>query len=600
MPLRPHGHAGKPAPRFLSAWCVLFLACLLGLCAYRAWTVDLAYGWYVDCRGCLRWPTFASDLWLVAALVGGLALASWSRARWLVLPIALAGVALLLVIEVDLVVGATLSRRLRWDDVPRWGGDFAAQRDIVLPFLSSVRGFSLVAASLLSLVSWLLACRASLRHARQSGSGLRAPRVAAIAVLALIASAAAWAGGGAHYLHAELYENVVKINQRDASRREHSPERLAELKAMPEPPRRCLAGAGGTPSVILVAAESWSMHHSRLYSGLADLTPKLDALAQQGAWYPEFYANGYATETGLIALLTGKSPLPTHRAWGIFAFDEVEYDFHRWLATRGYHTALLTSATVEPGKRREWAQMLGIAFAEGAEQQPRYANLPHGVFGAASDAALVDRFLDWYDHERPPGPFMATIVTVSTHPPFIDVDTSDPDLPGEQAAFARLDKDLARLAEALRTRGFLEHGILFVAGDHRAMTPVGTGELDRFGEDVMSRVPAFALGAIGRPPGPVAGAFQQTDLIPSLRERIGTEVCVNAMQGLMFGANPEPPKVIAYPYPMVRDELHVQTGGARYRMRLDGDDTRWLGDAPPDGKRIADELMRERVSHDQW
>ena len=45
-----------------------------------------------------------------------------------------------------------------------------------------------------------------------------------------------------------------------------------------------------------------------------------------------------------------------------------------------------------------------------------------------------------------------------------------------------------------------------------------------------------------------------------------------------------------------RDRIDVFHDGGLSSIQLDGDDTRWLGPAPPDGAAIVAELNRDRAS----
>jgi hypothetical protein len=66
----------------------------------------------------------------------------------------------------------------------------------------------------------------------------------------------------------------------------------------------------------------------------------------------------------------------------------------------------------------------------------------------------------------------------------------------------------------------------------------------------------------------------------------------------MLGPAPHPADVVVYAHPRLRNELRVMRDGETYRLRLDGDDTGWVGAAPTDGDAILDEVMRQRLSRD--
>jgi lipoteichoic acid synthase len=321
----------------------------------------------------------------------------------------------------------------------------------------------------------------------------------------------------------------------------------------------------------------------------------MDAIARRGNWYPQFRTNGFSTEGGLASLLTGSAPLSGIRYGSIMLFTDVTGDFHRRLQADGYGDYFFTTADLDFTQQERWLSLIGIDRAEGSEH-PAYAGRQRGSFGAASDAALLQRVLQWYDGERGDAPFVATVLTVGMHPPFVALDGADP---GEEGAVRATDAAIGQFVAALDQRGFFHDGLLFVVGDHRIMMPMGRAELQRFGPDAMVRVPAFALGATGLPPGPVNGDFQQVDLLPSLQHLLGARGCRSVLQGQMFGPVPTPAVAQLYADPMRYDQVRARVAGRGHTLVLDGDDSRWLDGTPDPGFDLALEVARLRVMRDK-
>ena len=67
--------------------------------------------------------------------------------------------------------------------------------------------------------------------------------------------------------------------------------------------------------IVLVIVESLSSYHSALLGGNG-WTPELDRIAGHSRWFTNFHANGFTTDHGLIALFTGKAPLPSVGRYG--------------------------------------------------------------------------------------------------------------------------------------------------------------------------------------------------------------------------------------------------------------------------------------------
>lgn len=580
----PPMETGRTADRLMAA----AVALLLAGSAWRAVLADAAFGAYTDCRGCLWRPVLAQDLWLLAALVALFLLARWLGSRLLAAVIGLGAAALALAFAADLVVQQLLSRRLLLDDVLRYGGEVLGNLSVLAPLARTPAGAALLLGGLGLVVLAGLAVAAAPRQPRGRHAKAWTGLLAASLLLA-------WLQGPTLYLNRRAFENVLVTNRPDGMARPYGPATQAALAATPAPAPRCETGLARRQSVIVLVVESLSLHHSQLLSGLPGLTPRLDALAREGSHFPEFYANGFSTEGGLIALLTGAVPLPTLRRGGTLAFDQVHGDFHRRLAARGYRTRFFTTGTLGFGARDQWLRAIGITEAEG-DEQPAYAGLPRGAFHAASDAALFGRFLAWYDHERDARPFVATVLTVGMHPPYHG--RSD-GAQGEAGTVRATDAAIDGFVRGLRERGFLREGLLLVVGDHRAMTPMQVAEWQRFGDSAMVRVPALVLGNSGLPPGPVAGAFQQTDLLPSLQFLLGERSCRGPLQGRMLGPDPIPAQVQLVADPMRYDRLRAFAGSREYVLELDGDDSRWLGPPLPGDYDLRLDVARQRLARDR-
>jgi hypothetical protein len=570
-------------PRW-DAWPLVALVLLAGLSGYRAQLVDGSYGSFTGCPGCLNASVAANDALIIAVFLSALALARCGiprAARWALAGAMLLGVAFF---AADIVVFRLLTQRLLLSDLLHFSGDLPRLATVAMPWLAQREGTIALAAMLAACVAaWL-----SIAHAPRSA------RAAPWIIAAVPIFTAGLEMPRAEYLHSLAYLNMWQVNhQVDASRA--YTERFHRLHGQaPTPVLECEAGLGERPSVVLVVVESLSAYHSHLVSGLRDDTPMLDALAREGSHFTAFHANGFSTEGGLIALLTGYVPIPTAGRFGSeMAFTQVKDDFHRWLAARGYATAFFTTGDLGMGRRRQWLQAIGIAYAEGAAH-PFYRGMPRGAFDAAADGALVDRFLAWHERERGARPFMATLLTVGTHPPFV---AAGHGVVGEDAAVREADRQVARLAARLKERGFFDNGLMIVVGDHRAMTPIPHEERAALGTAAEARIMALALGKTHLAPGEVRGNFQQVDLIPSLRHLMARRTCRDEWQGRFLGAQPDPAIHVVHSDPLRRNELTVIDGSREYRIRLDGDDTRFAGVPQPPRDEAA--ALLQRVNHER-
>lgn len=568
--------------RSTDGWPLLAVALLAGLSGYRAQLVDASYGAFTGCHGCLNRSVVADDALLLGAFLAALALARGPIPQALRRLLAIAMLAAVVLFVTDIVVFRLLSQRLLFSDIARFSGDSARLMTVVAPWLEQREGVIAAAAV-------VAACIATWRAFASAPAHAHAAHWAIAAVPVVV--------GGlslprAEYIHQLAYLNVWQVNHEvDPSRAYTEGFHRLHAKAPPAV-LDCEPGLGERPSIVLVVVESLSAYHSALFSGLRNDTPQLDALAREGTYMRSFHANGFSTDTGLIALMTGEVPIPTAgRAGSTMAFTAVKEDFHRWLAGKGYSTAFFTTGDLGMGRRREWLQAIGIGRSEGAEH-PFYRGMPRATFDAAADSALVDRFLRWYDRERGREPFMATLLTVGTHPPFV---LPGRGMVGEDETVREADRQVARMARELRRRGFFQNGLMIVVGDHRAMTPIPREERQALGAAAEVRVVAFAIGKTGSAPGEVRGDYQQVDLIPSLQHLLSNRSCRDEWQGRFLGREPDPADYVVHSDPLRRNELTIMEGAREFHIQLDGDDTRFVGERP---RARAAELL-QRVNYER-
>jgi hypothetical protein len=115
------------------ALAALVLAPLLfvALSIVRAWRVADGAGNYTSCHDCFWLPTFGHDAWLLAVLLGALALASIVRWRWLGFALRVLACLILVAFAADIALDSLLSSRLHFGDVLRFGRHVDADFSVV-------------------------------------------------------------------------------------------------------------------------------------------------------------------------------------------------------------------------------------------------------------------------------------------------------------------------------------------------------------------------------------------------------------------------------------------------------------------------------------
>lgn len=561
---------------------------LLAACVLRAVLVTLALAGSAGCEYCLVAPVLGHDAVILAAAWGCLALAALTTSPWLRTVLVLPALLAMCAMAADVSVFATLGMRLYVLDVFKFGGEGAAFGDFAAALLrsSGAAWLVLAMAALLGTSLALWPSPASPRWAR---------RFAVAASLAGVFAIATRVWDPA-FINADGFLNVAELHYAQSVNTPYSPAFVAALAQRESTlPTQCHAGQERRPDVIVLLIESLSSYQSALYGGPGDYTPQLDALAREGTWFSRFFANGFSTDAGLIALLTGRAPVPAvgrYRSMDAFAgFGDPARSVARPLHAAGYQVAFFTTGDLGFLDKTPWLQALGFDHVEGAEA-PFYAKWPRFGFDAAEDRALYLRLFDWMDARHTSTPFFAMALTVQSHPPFVAHDTGQLD---EAAVFRATDAALGTFVRELRRRGFFEHGVLMITGDHRSMTPLHAQERARFGAEAFARVPFVVVGASGLPKGEVTAAFQQTDLLPSLADLTSAESCTRLDQGRFLRTDPQAPAWVMHARGDARNRVDVYFGDRHGALLLRGDDSEWIGDRPPQWEAIADAIHRDRI-----
>lgn len=524
---------------------------------------------YTGCPDCLTLPSVVSDLRPLGVLLVTMALAWFVRSSRFLVLLTLVAVSVPLVLLVDLAVYMSLGYRLLLSDFLRYGTETGAIWSVGRSLLFSIRGMLALSGFLLmTLGSVWTVWRA--RYNWRVGAGIGAAGVLAFNSIGGVVDP--------QYVDASAWRDVFSNNVPSGVDVEYSTSLKARLAKLPMEPRFCTSASGEAKSVILVIMESLSYYHSYLQSGLLDATPEMDRLARQHSYLSEFHANGFSTDGGMIALLTGNVPLPSvgrYKSVDVWSgFEKPRYGELQVLKKAGYGMEYFTSADLGFLAARQWLDGLGFEHIEGPEH-PMYNSMKRGSFGDPGDQALYDRYLDWYDKEKASPHHFSVLQTISTHPPFV--------LPGqlhgdEFAAFRVADRAVAQFVSGLQQRGYFENGILMITGDHRSMTPHRAGEQAVAGRGAISRVPAIIVGNSGLPQGAVNGRWQQVDFLPSLLRMAGQPSCVSGFQGRFLGGQPQTAKYVLHAQGVVRDRVIVwpRSSSISSEVLLDGDVTRWV------------------------
>ena len=559
-----------------------------GMIWLRFILVNDAIRTYTDCTTeCNNWLIPAYDIGILALifmLIGVACIAT----RWVKPLLASLGTLILLAYGVDLFIFLLLHHRLHLTDIIRFSGEIQLNGTVALPQIKSFTGFFLMLLLVVSCSTFI---------ALVINAPWKPKKALAILMLSPALLAVRNIPEEFNHVSSNVYKDVITNNLPHGSDARYSPATVARLQSMPEPALTCSAAKNAPRPVILLVMESLSLYQSHYLSGLDGFLPEFDRIAQQYSHLSSFYANGFTTDGGLIALLTGQVPLPAihrHRSTSAYlGYEKPRQDVFNRLAQAHIPATYFRSADQGFLQTGDWLRQLNFNFVDGPENA-FYDGMPRGSFNEPGDKALYQRYLQWFDKERNADIFFSVVQTTTTHPPFIVPGT---DLRGEEAAFRYADQALGDFVRALEQRKFFDRGILVITGDHRSMTARRRNEWEQLGNDAYARVPAILVSAAHRNGGAIPGLWQQTDFIASLLDTLGMDSCTSAFQGRFLGSM-QPAQYVLHTQGAERDRIlvRVQDDPRVLEVQLDGDQTRWR--VAPEGGRhqqVVDEINRQRA-----
>lgn len=567
---------------------VIALCIALALAIARGTFVRNALQNSGSCESCLFWQSFASDLWVVGAigLLGAVQLfVRSSLVKRGAMALQLFG---LLLMVADVMLFKILSLRLYLADIEKFGAEFGAIVNFVKLYFGAAWGWLFIGAvSLTGGIVWFAF--------RLRGTHKRAAAALGGAALCAFAGAAIGTSGQFQFVVEEWVRNWFVMNFDQGVSRPYSKEFEKIAQRVNAPPAVCTNGAGSRKNIVLVVVESLSAYHSALLGGKG-WTPELDRIAEHSRWFTNFHASGFTTDHGLIALFTGKPPLPSiGRYGGSRAYDgywSPSGSLPTLLAANGYDSAFLTTGDLHFLEKGAWAKSIGFAHVEGAEH-PFYAGLPRMHFNAAPDEALFRRFMEWRANRASSRPFFAGLLTVSSHPPYISPDQKH----GEEAVIRYVDRQLGKFHQLLGDARFFDNGILIILGDHRAMTLVTPEERALYGDRALSRIPLIVASNLAGEGTRVDLLGQQADLVHSLNALTGARDCQPADRGDFLAATPIAASHVIHVRGDRRSWVSVYSAdGKDANIRLDGDQTAWIDPAPENGELILGSVNKERIA----
>jgi phosphoglycerol transferase MdoB-like AlkP superfamily enzyme len=357
-------------------------------------------------------------------------------------------------------------------------------------------------------------------------------------------------------------------------------------------------------NIVLLLWESLSMYQSELFSGMNNWTPHLDDIARNNRYYSNFFANNFTSLEGRLAILTGEktfrniAPMTIDR--GRVGYWNSQRNLPKLLNANGYHTSFLDGANLDFTRTGDYMNGIGFDYVEGQEYEG-YKNQQRYGFNSVSDEVLYNRVLEYSKQQN--SPYFITIITVTTHPPYINPETG---LSSIENATKYADKSFYKFYQKLENNNFFDDGVLIIMSDHRSMTPVSAEEIKKYGKQAVARIPLVVVDKDFSGNAQTNEYLQQSDLLNSIEYLVTNKHCRRKDEGNIFSDPAIPSACIYHNRGDYRDQIDVycKNGMQSATVKLDGDNTRLIKGELDNSDEIVENINTSRIAarkrHDEF
>ena len=275
---------------------------------------------------------------------------------------------------------------------------------------------------------------------------------------------------------------------------------------------------GKQPNVILIILESFSNKVIAPLGGLHGIAPNLDSLCTKSAIFTSFYSTGNRSDRGISAILGGYPSLLTT---SIMVYPEKSHSLTllpEYFNKKNYNTSFYYGGDIN------FYNLKAFVLQGKYGKLVTKADFPSEL-GRMSKWGVPDGFVfekATEDLKAEKEPFMKTIYTISSHPPY---DVPFLKIPGNSNrdkylnSVAYTDSCLGAFIDSFRKSPLWENTLLIVTADHGTMEPGPTDITD----PASYRIPLIWSGGLVDSVAQIETITQQCDFGTSLIHQLGWE-----------------------------------------------------------------------------
>ncbi len=287
------------------------------------------------------------------------------------------------------------------------------------------------------------------------------------------------------------------------------------------------------PNVILIILESFSNKVIAQLGGLHGVAPNLDSLCTKSTVFTSFYSTGNRSDRGISAVLGG---YPSLLSTSIMVYPEKSNGLTllpEYFNRKNYNTSFYYGGDINFYNLKSF--VLKGNYANLVTKADFPSELGQMSKWGVPDGYVFKRATEDLKSEKEP--FMKTIYTISSHPPF-DVPfskirgNSNEDKYLNSVAYT--DSCLGAFIDALRKSTLWDNTLLIVTADHGTMQPGPTDIID----PASYRIPLIWTGGVVDSLQRIETITQQCDFGTSLVHQLGWEADSSRFSNDFFTTHP--------------------------------------------------------------
>jgi phosphoglycerol transferase MdoB-like AlkP superfamily enzyme len=300
-----------------------------------------------------------------------------------------------------------------------------------------------------------------------------------------------------------------------------------------DPPKLLKLNPQKQPNVILIILESFSNKVIAPLGGMHGIAPNLDSLCTKSTVFSSFYSTGNRSDRGISAILGG---YPSLLSTSIMVFPEKSHSLtllSEYFNRKNYNTSFYYGGDINFYCLKTF--VLQGRYKKLVTKSDYPSELGRMSKWGVPDGYVFKKALE--DLKTEHEPFMKTIYTISSHPPF-DVPfskihgNSNNDMYLNSVAYT--DSCLGAFVDALRKSPLWENTLLIVTADHGINLPGPTDITD----PVSYRIPLIWSGGVVDSVRRIETITQQVDLGTTLIHQLGWETDPSQFSKDFFTAHP--------------------------------------------------------------